>query len=95
MKKNPDLRTQNDLKKLAPLLSVLEFFQKQNFKEKEMSDICMGLEFQECLDGEIIFNYGDEGDKFYLIIDGCASVWFPVVKQTIIEPLKRFQEQLG
>ena len=59
-----------------------------------MSDICQGLEYQECLDGEIIFNFGDEGDKFYLVVDGRASVWFPVVKQTIIEPLKKFQDQL-
>ena len=27
--------------------------------------------------GYKIFDYGDEGDKFYMIIEGSVSIWVP------------------
>ena len=38
--------------------------------------------------------YGDEGDLFYLILQGSVSVWVPVAPELMKEPLKKFQEML-
>ena len=59
-----------------------------------MSDIAQSLEYQEETAGSIIFNFGDIGDKFYLVVSGVASVWFPIVQKQMIDPLKKFHEHL-
>mgnify|MGYP003902959883 CR=1 FL=1 len=34
-----------------------------------------------------MFNYGDEGDRFYLVVEGTAAVYVPVLAENC-DPLK-------
>lgn len=40
-------------------------------------EIANGLKYQYYQNGEIVMNYGDEADRFYLILDGNADVYIP------------------
>lgn len=63
-------RTNEDLKKLVPLIKDIPFFRDRHIEGPMMLDVvgCMG--YKRVRKDEYLFEYGDVGDNFYLILDG-------------------------
>lgn len=62
-------RSQSDLEKLAIMLKQSSFFKQQKIqKSNELLEIASFLKYQFCKEGSVVFNYGDEGDRFYFIL---------------------------
>ena len=41
-----------------------------------------------------VMRYGEEGDKFFLILQGRVSIWVPVRHDQMKEPLRKFKKQV-
>jgi CRP-like cAMP-binding protein len=67
-------RTLEDLKLLIPIISQIHFFKERQISKDDYTEIgsCLAYEFQR--KGEIIFEQGMYGDKFYIVLEGQVSV---------------------
>ena len=43
-------------------------------KDVDYKDLVQGLSFEEHEENSVVFNLGDRGDKFFIILEGCVSV---------------------
>ena len=59
-------------------------------KEQEITEVCTGLEYQRMQDQSFVIRYGEEGDRFYIILTGCVSVWVPMQHADMKAPLAKF-----
>jgi CRP-like cAMP-binding protein len=74
-------RSQQDLEKLAVILKQSSFFKQQRIqKSSELLEIAKFLKYQYCPDTSIVFSYGDEGERFYFILQGSCEVLVPMLK---------------
>lgn len=57
------------------MLKRIQFFQsRQSMKDVDYKDLVQGLSFEEHDENSVVFNLGDQGDKFYIILEGSVSV---------------------
>ena len=70
-------RTSDELNSLINLVSEIAFFKERDIKAKDYTYIVQSLQYELFRKNETIFNYGDIGDKFYLILSGHISVRIP------------------
>lgn len=81
LKKPVDLRREEDIANILPIMSDIEFFKKnQDIKEKDLVDICTRVKYLRTSAGEKVFNHGEYGDKFYIILRGTLKVLIPIKK---------------
>ena len=80
-----DMRTNIECKTLASQIREIEFFkertkegQKLSLRNRDIEQISSGLEYLELPKNATVMRYGEEGDKFYLILKGKVSVWIPM-----------------
>ena len=60
---------------IIAMLKRISFFQsKQSMKDVDYKDLVQGLSFEEHEENSVVFNLGDRGDKFFIILEGCVSV---------------------
>lgn len=76
----PESRTSRDIEILMEATAGVEFF--RSFKDIDSSDEvhreCVKvMTLQYCRANEIIFNYGDSGDCFYVLLKGQVSIQTP------------------
>lgn len=59
-----------------------------------MKDICSHLKLQQCQRGQNVFNYGDFGDKFFIVLKGLVSIIVPfgVSKDELLSRWKKFRD---
>ena len=76
-----DKRSDKDIELLVVLIKHLEFFKERNIREKHYPEIVACLKLQQYKNGEIVFNKGDEGKLFFVIIKGTVSVLLPNVEK--------------
>ena len=95
-----------DMNKYKILMGLEPFFSNfNNHMEKKgdeiIKEICNDYKDEEFEEDKIIFRYGDEADRFFLILDGEVSLYFPfteVIEMNIDEyyiyilRLKRYNE---
>lgn len=80
LKKQPQERTKNELKIIMLATKNLDFFKPQ-FTKKSKHDMymklckCMRIEVTKKLD--IVINYGDPPDKFYIMLSGTVGIMIP------------------
>lgn len=46
----------------------------------ELLEIASALKYESCEKDKPVFNFGDEGDRFYLILDGKCEVFVPMLQ---------------
>jgi hypothetical protein len=70
-------------------MQQIRFFQKNpDIKPKNLEEICSKLKYHACREGETLFNHGEYGDKFYIILKGDVSYLVPPKKTSVRSPTK-------
>ena len=59
------------------LIKDLKFFKDRNIADNDLQEITKVLSIERFAPGEVIMNYGEKGDKFYVIVQGLALVRIP------------------
>lgn len=81
------LRTLTHIESLLNLTKDVQFFQRIS-SEQGSTDIhrecCKVMNLEEYSEGDIIFNFGDKGEKFYIILSGSVAVKTPVKKKVMV-----------
>jgi len=95
------MRNKHDLQVLLEATKNNQFFKK--LREEELDDkihqlCCKVMTLEKCNKGQVVFDFGDSGDKFYIILKGKVSVMIPskksiVVNASEIKKLKRQEKQ--
>ena len=64
-------RADREIEIVYPLLAKLDFFEKLNsLKKKELIQVCQHLDYRYFEPGETIYDSGDPGDTYYIVIKG-------------------------
>ncbi|CAG9330688.1 unnamed protein product [Blepharisma stoltei] len=79
LKTNPSSRTQNFLNTLADLTRDIPFFKNicAELDENAHKMCCQYMKYCTYNEGEIIFNAGDVGDQFFIILLGEVKIFVP------------------
>ncbi|CDW78470.1 UNKNOWN [Stylonychia lemnae] len=77
LKQSPEFRNEQDLKTLVPLVKDIKFFKEKKIKQRDLVDICQRLKYEYIAANKSAIQYGEYGDKFYIILEGLVSVWIP------------------
>ena len=72
--KNPQRRTQNELESIVPMIMKIQFFKEREMKHENCIHVAETLTYEYQPKDNVVFKQGDEGDKFYIIIDGEVSI---------------------
>jgi CRP-like cAMP-binding protein len=78
-------RTNEDLKEIGSYISNIKFFNNLKENRSVFNECCMYINYEFFHEGDYIFHLGDIGDKFYILIQGEASVIVPVKTDNKIE----------
>lgn len=84
LKKNTLLRTKEEIDFLANVFSYIGFFQsfQKEFDNETYDELLKKLRYEYGKKDKKIFNYGDMGRKFYIILNGEVSVLVPPNEKT-------------
>lgn len=58
-------------------MNGIEFFKERKIKPKDLVDICQRLKYEVVSAGKNVIQFGEYGDKFFVILSGEVSVWLP------------------
>ena len=47
------------------------------YKDHELKEIANALDFQRNCSGSRVIKFGDQGDKWFILIEGKVSIWVP------------------
>ena len=77
-------RTKNETRILSEYLSEnYDYFKKikQNSENEKLEKICSVLKYEIFHKNETIISYGEEGDKFYILLNGKVNLYKPIYSQ--------------
>lgn len=83
----PQFRNHMHVARLMGLTREVQFFHKittEQNSEEVHKECCKVMTLEEYGQGDIIFNFGDKGDKFFIILSGSVSVKSPARKKVTI-----------
>lgn len=77
LQKPQQQRSKEELQDVENIISNHQFF-KKNIKSREHCEqIVQLMHFEECQEFQNVINYGEKGDKFYIILKGLVSIKIP------------------
>ena len=80
LKKHPLKRTEDDVEMVIPYMKEVKFFKDRDIKALDYPDIVHALGYEHFRDGECIMQWGELGDKFYILLKGQVGVLIPSPK---------------
>ena len=91
--KNPEDRTEDEIKKAAKFLSEnYQYFIKlksnKDFGFQKIEKITKFVKLETHDQKEIIIKLGELGDKFYILLEGSVAVYKPVYKERNLTPIE-------
>lgn len=90
LKKQFNKRSEKELQRLIDLFKKEPFFKEKKLQDEDLREIAMKLKFQKCHGMTNVFNYGEAGDKFYIILRGVLSIITP--NSTIKDRAVKFKD---
>ena len=84
IKKTEKSRTKNEIRILADYLSEkFDYFKKikQSSEHKKLEKIVSVLHYEIFHKGDPIISYGEDGDKFYILLEGKINLFKPIYPQ--------------
>jgi CRP-like cAMP-binding protein len=91
-------KTKNEIRILSEYLSSnFEYFKKikENSENQKLEKIISVLNYETYKKKDIIISYGEEGDKFYILLEGIVNLYkpiYPVKKLTLQEYIMYLNE---
>ena len=79
-------RTQEQVAEIEVAVNQFSFFEKM--KPDLRKELCHSIDFIELQEGHVIFNQGDEGDCFYIVLKGAVDIYIgamPAIGSTTTE----------
>ena len=76
----PQTRKEQEIDKLLPLISKIQFFKDKKMTEEDLRFVCKKLKYEYVPQGYDVISYGDQGDKFYITLSGTLGVYYPANK---------------
>lgn len=70
LQKPANKRTIAESQHVLDLVKDLKFFKDREIGDEDLQEITKVLSFEKFAPGDIIINFGEQGDKFYVIIQG-------------------------
>ena len=74
------LRSEHDCLNLIAYMKNVKFFAQRDVKDQDFQSIIDCLQHESFQPGEAIMQYGDYGDKFYIILKGSVKCLIPSPK---------------
>jgi len=71
------MRTPDEINEMVEMIQQIKFFKDRNIKDKDVSELCTAFKFEHFDSHSNVFKWGDQGEKFYIIIKGQVSVQVP------------------
>lgn len=75
----PSDRSEATLKRLEKLTSEIDFFKNLKLEHSEAvhMECCKYMRYEMAFENSYVFNYGDQADKFYILVEGSVEVRIP------------------
>ena len=89
LSKNPNSRTYQEINIYAKYLSNnFQYFTKlknedSQLKVEKLTKVC---KLQKTMKGDPIINYGEIGDKFYIVLEGIVEIFKPIYVEIALSP---------
>ena len=83
----PKLRLHSHIESLVKLTKDVQFFNKISFEQNSADvhyECCKVMTLEEYSEDDVIFKFGENGEKFYIILSGLVSVRVPAVKKVLV-----------
>ena len=64
-------------------------------RDKDIEIICGNLDYLELPKNAAVMRYGEEGDQFYLLLQGKVSIWVPVTFKDMKEPISKLKDMVN
>jgi len=74
LKKPPEVRWAGDLVILVEFLKQIKFFAPMKYETLALTEIARRLILREFIKGQSIFEEGDPGDSFYIVLEGVVAL---------------------
>lgn len=84
---SPQFRLPVHVDHLLRLIKDVEFFHKiilEQGSDDLPRECCKVMSLEQCNQDDIVFNFGDKGKKFYIILDGSVSVKIPSNSKVLV-----------
>ena len=93
LSKNPNKRTEEEIRRISKYFSEhYQYFIKlksnKDFGFQRIEKITKFAKLETHLQDEIIINYGELGDKFYILLEGSVAIYKPVYYEEYLTPLE-------
>ena len=90
-------RKESDIRKISKYLSknYTYFINLKSAKDsnpQKIEKIIKYAKLEEFPPNSLIFNYGDPGDKFYILLKGSVSLYKPEYKEVLLTPYEFYEE---
>ena len=81
---------------ISKLLKNVKFFVDREIqKDEDLYDIALTMSIQNYEEEEKVFDYGDQGDKFYIILKGQVGVDIPIKVTVSPEEKEKRKKELA
>ena len=60
---------------MIPLFDKMGFFKQRNIKQQSLIKIVQSMQYETMARNDVYCRIGEEGHKFYILLEGRASVW--------------------
>ena len=83
----PNLRTNSHIETLMKLTKDVQFFNKISFEQNSADvhyECCKVMSLEEYNKEDVVFKFGEYGEKFYIILSGQVSVRVPAVRKVLV-----------
>ena len=78
LNKHQGSRSPEDIREISSLISNIKFFESLKDNKHIFNECCAYLSYESFSKDQYFFHIGDTGDKFYILIQGEASVLIPI-----------------
>ena len=76
--KGAEERKSEELEEVMKYLEHVDYFKARKLRGKDLKDVCKGMDYIKKSPHSYVIKWGEEGDRFYIILRGEVGVWLPI-----------------